>query len=262
MATPTRRIILIISFLLIGIVLWGLQRALTPRDYQAQKAIIFPSGELRVGVDVSFPPFAWDDNGEFKGVDIDLARAMGAKMGLNVRFVSVGYDGLYDALFGDKIDVLISAMVVNPARMDKVIFTRSYFNTGLMLISPSDAPLTKANELSSKSLAIEFGSDADALARRWTAQKINLQTHPYELAQYALDAVRLGQADVALVDALTYRLYQREHPRWQPTTMYQTETLFAVAVRIDRPSISEWADSILLEMINNGELEQILKKWL
>jgi ABC-type amino acid transport substrate-binding protein len=261
MATSTRRIILVVVLLVVAIVLWGVQR-MTPRDYQAEKTTLFPSGELRVGVDVSFPPFAWDDNGEFKGVDIDLARTIGAKMGLNVRFVSVGYDGLYDALFGDKVDMLISAMVVNPARMDKVLFTRSYFNAGLMLINSSDAPLTKASELASKSLAIEFGSDADALARTWQAQKINLQTRPYELAHYALDAVRLGQADGALVDTISYRLYQRQHPTWQTTSTYQSETLFAVVVRIDRPTMGEWVDSILLEMINNDELEQILKKWL
>src|SRR5262245_44631595 len=64
------------------------------------------NGVLRVGLDPTYPPFETADDGELRGLDVDLARALAAELGLEVQFVYFGYDGLYDALLSNQVDVL------------------------------------------------------------------------------------------------------------------------------------------------------------
>ena len=56
----------------------------------------FPTGTMVVGVDGTFPPFAADNGQEMYGIDIDLANELAERMEIDVRFVNMGFDGLYD----------------------------------------------------------------------------------------------------------------------------------------------------------------------
>jgi hypothetical protein len=70
-------------------------------------------------MDASFPPFEfWDGEGNLVGFDVDLGREIAARLGVRVEFVAnLSYDGLYDALAAEQVDVVISALYVDPTRM-------------------------------------------------------------------------------------------------------------------------------------------------
>jgi ABC-type amino acid transport substrate-binding protein len=152
----------------------------------------FPGGEMVVGVDASFPPFAVDNGESLYGLDIDLAQALGTEMEIPVRFVNMGYDGLYDAVIDGQVDVVISALLVNPARTQEVRYTRPYFDNGLTLITPKDSPIDKMQHLPGHALALEYGSVAQGEAHFWLRRLEAFAVLPYELPSDALDAVRVG----------------------------------------------------------------------
>jgi len=224
--------------------------------------LLFPYGEIRVGVDASYPPFAVATADDLFGLDIDLGRALAARLSLPVRFVNMGYDGLYDSLKADQVDVVISALLVDPSRLGDVRYTRHYFNDGLVLVSPAENPLESMVDLPTHSVAYEFGSEADQQAHRWLRRVLPFETQPYELPGYALDAVRLSKVDAALVDATSALLYLREHPNWNAQYRYVTDAWYAVAVRIDR--FERWAavNEALQSLADDGTLDAILARWL
>ncbi|HEX2622392.1 MAG TPA: transporter substrate-binding domain-containing protein, partial [Phototrophicaceae bacterium] len=96
----------------------------------------------------------------------------------------------------------------------------------------------------------------------WTRRVGDFQHLPYELPEYALDAVRFGQADAALVDAISGRLYLRNHPDWQADYSYVTHSLFAGAVRIDRVFVWRLVNDALQDMLDDGTLDKIITQWL
>jgi polar amino acid transport system substrate-binding protein len=223
---------------------------------------LFPYGELRIGVDASYPPFAVATADDLSGVDIDLGRALGEKLGIPIRFVNMGYDGLYDSLKADQVDIVISALLVDPSRLGDVRYTRHYFNNGLVLVSPGEKPLESMYNLPDHAVAYEFGSEADQQAHIWLRRVLPFETKPYELPQYALDAVRLNVADVALVDATSARLYLREHSNWHGQYHYITDSWYAVAVRIDHYEMWAAVNQALQGLVDDGTLDVILARWL
>jgi polar amino acid transport system substrate-binding protein len=258
MATAPRRAIIALIVLMSVIAALCVWRNLRPRP----PTIAFPYEVLRIGIDPSYPPFAVHNGQEVVGIDIDVGNAIGAALDIPVQFVLTGFDGAYDALATDRVDILISALVVNPLRTQEVRYTQPYFDNGLVLVSPLDAPLAGMAELGGRRLAVEFGGTADHEARLWQRRSAVFELHPYELPTYALDAVRFAQADAALVDATTYRLYQREHADWQAQAHYITSSPYAIAVRLDRDLTWQAVQATLERLSADGTLTQILQKWL
>jgi polar amino acid transport system substrate-binding protein len=223
---------------------------------------IFPYGELRVGVDPSYPPFAVATDDDLYGLDIDLARAIGEQLDIPVRFVLLGYDGLYDSLKVDQVDVLISALLIDPSRRDDVLYTAPYFNAGLVLVSDAGSPFVSMDAMPTHALAYEFGSSAEAEARKWLRRVLPFESRPYELANYALDSVRLGEANAALVDTITARLYLREHPSWQAQMHTVSDTWYAIAARSDRGAAWGAVNDALESIRKDGTLDRLIEKWL
>jgi len=222
----------------------------------------FPSGEIVVGVDASFPPFALDDGETIRGLDIDLATAIAEALEIRSRFVNIGFYALHDALISGQVDILVSALRVDPARMDDLRYTRSYFDNGLVVVGASEGTETDIEPPARARIAYEYASSADSQIRIWEEEDRAIHKLPYELPEYALDALRLGLADGAVVDAITLRLYQSEHDDWRSRYEYITHEPYAIAVRIDRVDAWKLIDSALATLIENGELARIIDKWL
>jgi polar amino acid transport system substrate-binding protein len=223
---------------------------------------LFTSGVIRIGIDASYPPFAVSEDGQLSGLEIDLGLALGERIGLPVSFTNMGYDGLYDSLLADQVDIVISQLIVNPLRMGDVKYTRAYYDAGLVLISPAEAPILTLEALPDRSLAYEFGSLADHEMRRWSRRIAQFEAHPYELPSHALDAVRLGLAAASLVDSTSARLYLRQRRDWEPMMTFATHTPYAIAVRLDRPDVWHVIDSHLADMLADGTIAALIDHWL
>lgn len=232
------------------------------RHYQPpDPAVAFPGGEIVIGVDGSFPPFASDDGGKLRGLDIDLGMALALEINLPARFVSISYNGLYDSLISGQVDLLISALRIEPARRDDVRYSRTYYDNGLVLASESGAVLD-AEALAGQRVAYEYASSADSQIRAWERAGTQIEKLPYELPVHALDALRYGQADGALTDATAFRLYARAQGAWRPEAAYVTQDPYVIAVRRDRVGAWKLVESALSTLKDSGELARILDEWL
>jgi polar amino acid transport system substrate-binding protein len=98
------------------------------------------SGSLRVGLSGNQPPFNMKaKSGKLIGLDVDLARAMAAAMGVNVEFVVKDFRQLLGAVEKGQVDVVLSGLTMTPERNRKVAFAGPYFASGKGLITTSAA---------------------------------------------------------------------------------------------------------------------------
>ena len=230
-------------------------------------------GALYVGLDPSYPPFeALAPDGVLYGLDVDLGRALAARLpagegakqaGLAAHFVLIGYDGLYHALEVGEVDVLISALVVEPGRMDDVAYSASYFDAGLVLVVPGGGEVIRSmDDLSGRTVAVEYATEADVEARRWSRRLRDLAVRPLTTADEAMGAVLDGAADAALVDSIAAHLYVGEHSGLALVEEMATSEVYAVAVRVEDRALLEAVNAALAAMEADGELDEIRRRWL
>jgi ABC-type amino acid transport substrate-binding protein len=260
MATATtKRLIFILAVVLVAVaVLW--QTSATPDLPPLSEA--FPSGEVRVAIDPSYPPFAfYAEDGTLGGLDVELARALADTLGLTVVFVPVSFDGLYDKLATDRADWVIAALIVDGSREREVRYTSPYLDAGLRLITPPSSLVRSLGDLRGETLALELGSEAHNEAQKWRAQT-SFVIMPYEYPAYSLDAMRLGLAQFALVDNVALRLYLRQHPQWHINSAPVNHLPMAIAVRADRPLLWTYTERALQALLARGEIARIISRWL
>lgn len=219
-------------------------------------------GVLRVGLDPTYPPFE-AGNGELHGFDIDLARALATDLGLKVEFVLFGYDGLYDALDTEQVDMLISALVIHPERTRDFAYSEPYFNAGQVLVVPAGSPLQTVTDLAGQSVAVELGAAGHVIASEQQRRQPSLTIQPYQTPDEALAAVATGEADAALIDSISAYLYLAAHPDAGLEVSPRPVTVepFVMVVRIEDETLLEQLNHSLARLEQNGRMDEIWQTW-
>lgn len=221
------------------------------------------AGVLRVGLDPTYPPFEVDNGSEVAGLDVDLARALTADLGLQTQFIYFGYDGLYDALATEQVDVLISALVISPERTRDFAYSRSYFNAGQILwVTNGETEITQMEDMTGRKLAVELGAQGHVEAITWQRKLPDLMIQPYNTPDDALTAVLQHQTDAALVDAINGRLFQMTHPGLHRLSQSVTVEPYAVVTRVTDQQLLQQINQSLLNLEQTGQLTEIVTKWL
>ena len=180
-----------------------------------------------------------------------------------MQFVYFGYDGLYDALATNQVDVLISALVIIPERTRDFAYSTPYFDAGEILIVPADNETieTMAN-LNGRILAVELGTLGHVEATEWAKRVADLTVRPFPTADEAMTAVQQGTADAALTDAISGRLFLREDDGLKRLPESVTVEPFALVVRNEDEQLLIVLNQSLATLQQSGQLDQIENEWL
>ncbi len=219
-------------------------------------------GSWRVGMDPSFPPFeTLDGEGAPVGYDVDLAREIAATWGLEAEIVAIGFDSLLDALLVDRVDAVISAFPYN-ARMTKdVHYSPPYFEAGVRLVVGADAAYGTVEDLDGASVAVEWGSRGDAIARRLQREGAGFTRLPFESTEKAIEALVSGDSDALLIDGVTLRLAQGEGKQIRAVGAVLDEDPYVIAVSIKAPKLQSALLQALATLEEEGQLGLLEERW-
>ena len=241
----------------------GLFGCLSPHDSTWER--VQETGVLRVGMDASFPPFeSIAADGSLVGFDVDLAREVSQRLGVEPHFVAnLPYDGLYDALTASRVDVVISALAVNPARTADFAYSSPYFDAGyILVVRQRGKAIRSIGDLSNRSLAVILGTPGDREARERARRSSDFVVVQYRAPMRALDAVRTGETDAALVDRVSAL---NAIGAGRPVTIVGEPVVsvpYAVALRDDSQRLLRAINSALTAMEEDGTLDRLVTEWL
>ena len=118
-------------------------------------------GVLNVGSDIAYAPFEFYEEGTTTpdGLDIDLAEAIAAQLGVEIEFLNIGFDGIIPSLDVEDFDVLISAMTITDERSEVIDFV-PYITVGTGIVVPTGNPdgITGIADLCGKTVAVQVGT--------------------------------------------------------------------------------------------------------
>lgn len=222
------------------------------------------TGIVRVAMDAAYPPFEWvDDQGMYHGLDADLARAIAGRWGLEVAFVNVAFDGLYDALFAHKADLILSALPYDALLTRDVIYSRPYVAGGqVIVVLAADDSIETASDLSGKVVAVELGAEGHAsLSRLNRDSGLGVEILALNDLTGAAAALQDGRASALVcdrIDALALTATGRVRIAGEPLTVDP----YVIAVRADSPALAREIDAALASLSADGTLERLEERWL
>jgi len=224
---------------------------------------------LRVGIAPNYPPLAFKQNGQLKGIEVDFAGRLGKELGREVILVETPWDDLPKALLEDKtIDVVMSGTSITERRKERVDFTDPYMNIGQMaLIRNADYPskIHSTRNLNKPTLRIGFTSNttSEHYAREHFPNA-KLQGFPDTDAGVA--ALRKKQIDVFIADApavwrVTGGLLSKEtelRGLYRPMTRED----LAWAVRKGDDPLRLQLNAVIAKWRKDGTLQDVVDDWI
>lgn len=219
-------------------------------------------GVWQVAMDPSFPPFeSLDAEGQPVGYDVDLARAIAARWGVEASIEGVGFDGLVDAVWAGRVDTALSALPYQPQFSQNVAFSQPYFEAGLVLVAAPDQPdLNSLDDLRGLRIAVEWGSEGDLQARALRREFPDVVILPQETAQQAVQVVADGDAEAALVD----RISALQFPAISQLRIAEEPIVsdpYVVVMPRKAPILQAQVDEALRALRDDGTLAELQARW-
>lgn len=119
-------------------------------------------GYLILGLDDSFPPMGFnDENGNIVGFDIDLAKEVCSRLGLELQLQPIDWSAKEALLDAGNIDCIWNGMSITPARQESMCMTDAYLNNRIVILTKKDSGINDVADLSGKYVAVQGGSFAE-----------------------------------------------------------------------------------------------------
>ncbi|HWR41961.1 basic amino acid ABC transporter substrate-binding protein [Sporomusa sp.] len=217
---------------------------------------------LKVGAEATFPPFEFQDekSKDYVGFDVDLMKAIGKQMGMEVQVVNTAFDGLIPALEGGQIDVIASAMTITDERSKKVNFSKPYYKSGLSIIVKADNSAIKSfKDLEGKRIAVQIGTTGAEEAKKIKDAKVR----EFNSASEAFLELKAGGADAVVNDLPVNEYYLAKGGSKEAKLVGEVlnSEEYGVAVAKKNTELAGKISKALDEIKQNGEYAKIYEKW-
>lgn len=221
------------------------------------------SPELRWAADAeSGAPFVFKDPRapqNLIGFETELASALAEKMGRRSRPIQNNWEGLVEGLKGRNYDLAINGIEITDERSRVVSFSKPYYVTHLVLtVRQDNKTILKLSDLAGK----RVGTLAASLAHRTLSE----QSEPMEVVSYseelhAYNDLAMGRIEAVLLDEPIAKYYAGPNGKLKTLQEKIGRIEYGIAMRKEDGPMQASVALALDELIREGRVEQILKRW-
>jgi polar amino acid transport system substrate-binding protein len=227
-------------------------------------------GFLYVG-NVQEPPFSYvNEEGEFAGIDADIARYIASELDVEeLVSVHLAWDGLIPSLLAERTDMLACGMAVKPTRCEVVAFSNPYHITGPTALVEKGNPYDIHNfeDMAEHPdlIAGGVGGSFDVqVLREYLPEE---QIRAYDDFSLLFEDMKAGRLDAAIATAPSLNdwvtgagmedKFELASPwEWPPGYFYPAGLVF----RKEEQALADQASEILERMKEDGTLVQLAEQ--
>lgn len=220
-------------------------------------------GTLIVGFDQDFPPMGFvGDNGEYTGFDLNLAKEVASRLGLEYKAQPVAWDSKDMELESGNIDCIWNGFTIT-GREDDYTWTTPYMANKQVFVVANDSDIKSQADLAGKVVEVQADSSAEA-ALKENQDLANtfgqlLTTPDYNTAFMDLEQ---GAVDAVAMDVIVagYQIKQR-NADFKILDDSLSEEEYGVGFKKGNTELRDKVQGALEEMAADGTLAKISDEW-
>lgn len=170
---------------------------------------IMASGVLKVGTEGTYKPFTYhDSNNELTGYDVDVARAIGEKMGVKTEFSEITWEGLLTSLDTGTIDLVLNQVGVTDERKEKYDFSEPYLYSYIALITKDDNhDITSWDSARGKKTSLNISSNYALIADQYDMKVTASDTFSKDI-----ELLLAGRTDCVINNTIAFNDFLTQKP--------------------------------------------------
>ncbi len=124
-----------------------------------------PAKTFTMGIDPEYPPFSYlGEDGEYTGFDVEVCKAVCAKLGWEFKVFAVNWDEKLVQLDSNECDCVWSGMTILDSMKDAgYVLSRPYFDNEQVLLVKADSGFASSADLAGKAVAVQLGTSGESL---------------------------------------------------------------------------------------------------
>lgn len=223
-------------------------------------AEIQEEGKLVVGTEGTYPPFTFhDETGELTGFDVEIAREVGERLGVEVEFLETQWDAIFAGLDASRFDMVANQVGINEERQASYDFSDPYItSTAVLVVAKGNDEIQSFEDLEGKLSAQSLTSNYAETARSYGAE-----IEGVEGFNQAIELLNSGRVEATVNDNLTVLDFLNQRPDANIEIVDEAEDAAQSALLFRKGSgaIVEEANKALAEMIEDGTYDEISERW-
>lgn len=217
------------------------------------------AGKLIMSTNAEFPPYEMtDDDGNYIGIDVEIATAIAKKLGLDLEILDVDFDAALLAVQEGKSDIVMAGVTVNDERKMVMNFSDTYA-TGKQVIIVKDGSDVTLDNLGEKMIGTQRGTTGNIYS---TDDYGEDHVTAYDNGATAVQALNNGQVDCVIIDNAPAQEYVKANAGLKILeTEYVVED-YAIGIDKDNAALKNAINTALAELIADGTVQTILDKYI
>lgn len=221
-------------------------------------------GVFILGLDDSFPPLGFrDENNKIVGYDIDLAKEVAARLGVEFKAQPINWDSKEQELATGQIDCIWNGFTMTAEREEALSFTKAYLDNAQVLIVRADGNIKSLSDMAGKTVGLQAGSSAaEAVEDNADFKKSLKEIIEFKDNIIALNDLEIGGVDGVVMDSVVgnYSIKTTGKPFAVVGEALASEK-YGVAFRKQDVKLRDEVQKILEEMEADGTVEKICNNW-
>ncbi|MDQ0614163.1 glutamine transport system permease protein [Microbacterium sp. W4I4] len=217
-----------------------------------------------IATDTTWAPFEFQRDGELRGIDIDLIKAVAKDQGFDVEIDVLGFDGALAAVTAGQADAVMAGMSITKERQKTFDFSNPYFDSGIqMAIASSDTSISGYEDLKGKSVSAKTGTEGFAFAEK-LGKEFGFTVTGFQDASDAYNDVTAGNSAAVFDDypILAYGI-ATGNVALKTVTDQEKASSYGMAVKKgDNEALRKAFNTALKNLIEDGTYQGILDDYL
>lgn len=217
---------------------------------------------LRVGMELSYPPFETICPEGPCGISIDIANRLGKFLNKGIVIENIPFVGLIPSLKGGKIDLILSSMSITPERSRSIQFSKPYISLGLCLLVNAHSQLHHIEEANSPQykIVVKAGTSGELYASQYLK---NATVHVLDQESMCVLEVVQGKADAFIYDQLSvYRNWNKNRSTTKALLEPFKKEHWGIGLRKGDMALLEQVNRFIEQFRASDTLEFIAEKYL
>lgn len=217
-----------------------------------------------VGFDQDFPPMGFiGDDGEFTGFDLELAKEVADRLGMEIKYQPISWDAKDMEVNSGTIDCIWNGFTIN-GREDAYTWSEPYMANSQVFVVRKDAGISSLADLSGKLVEVQADSSAEAALKDMpdlASSFAELKTTPdYNTAFMDLE---IGAVDAIAMDIIVagYQIEKRKTDDYVILEEAIASEEYGIGFKKGNTELRDKVQTALNEMAKDGTMKAISEKW-
>ena len=223
-------------------------------------------GKMVVGLDDQVPPMGFrdEDTNEIVGIDIDLAKAVAEKLGVEVEFKPIDWKTKEAELSSKKIDMIWNGFTITEQRLEEMTFSKPYMDNTQAIAVNEGSEIKTMEDLAGKKVGIQASSSVlEAIEAKGMTEKIGEDNfQKYDTMLQAIMDLELGRCDAVVADETVLRYTITKAGKNQVILDENFgEEEYGIGFRKGEEKFAAAVDAALDELKEEGKAGEICTAW-